>query len=164
MGNKRIKQTKYSSDETKEVKTLIILTVIIIAIAAGMYFLTDLSLKKKEANSNLEPNISYSVATIGTMFNRPDSEYYVFAYGASSEDSKLYEKLLSSYEDKEAAIKTYYIDLDLNFNNYALSDKSNKNPKNPEEVKINKAALILIKNGKVQKYFETTEEIEKALS
>ena len=74
------------------------------------------------------------------------------------------DSLYTNYEEKENSKKIYFIDIDNGFNEFIKSDKANKKPTNASEVKINNRALILIKDGKVSKYYETLEEIEKVLN
>ena len=160
MNNKRLKTKKYESEDTKEIKNLILITLGIIIIVLGFYFLTNKKLSKN--NSNVE--FDYSTITVGEIFNRPYSEYYVFLYDGSSESASSYKSLVSKYEEKEEAIKIYTVDLSQNLDNKYISEESNHNPSKPSEVKIKDSALILIKDGKVEKYFETDIEYEKVLN
>lgn len=164
MKNKKIRHIKETNDDTKEVKTLLIITLIIIVVAVGLYFLADSSLSKKKSEERTEATINYSEIMIGTMFSRPYSEYYVFAYKNDDENASKFDNLYTKYDDKEDNPKIYFIDLANSFNESVLSDVSNKKPVKAEDVKIKNYALILVKNGKVAKYYETVEEIEKALS
>ena len=68
MKKNKIKQVNYQSEDTKEIKNLIIIMIIIIVIALGLYFFTDFIMKKEDTN-NAEFN--YDECLIGTMFNRP---------------------------------------------------------------------------------------------
>ena len=49
------------------------------------------------------------------------------------------------------------------FNSAYLSETSNNKPTESSEVKINESALILIKDGKVEKYYESLEDYKNAL-
>ena len=161
MKNKKITGV---SEDTKEVKTLIIITLIIIVVSIGLYFLTDTLNNKKNADEATEAVINYTEITIGTMFTRPYEEYYVFAYPNDDDNAYKFDNLFAKYEEKEDHKKIYYVDLSKKFNDFVLSDKANKKPTKSTEVKIKDYALILIKDGKVSKYYEKISEIEKALS
>lgn len=166
MKNKKLKQTKRLSEDANEIRNLIIITIIIVLFTAGLYFLTDASLAKKK-NQNEEVSvaeISYDEITIGMMFSRPYNEYYIFAFKSDDKSANQYETLVSNYKSNEDAKKIYSIDLNLKFNSFVLSETVNKAPEKATDVKIKDKALFLIKNGKVLKYYETTSEIEKALS
>lgn len=159
-----INKKNNTSKDTNEIKTLIIITLIIIVVSVGLYFLTDKNLSKNNTGEIPDATISYSEILIGTMFSRPYEEYYVFIYSNEDKEVNKLDDLFTKYDEKEEAKKIYYVDLDNEFNKYVISDKSNQKPANPAEVKIKDRALVLIKDGKVSKYYETVKEIEKALS
>ena len=52
MKQKRLKTQRYDSEDTKEIRNLIIIAVILIALAVGLYFLTDTILSKKNYGRN----------------------------------------------------------------------------------------------------------------
>lgn len=161
MKNKKFKQNNNQNEDTQEIKTLLIITAVIIVVSLGLYLLTESQLKKEPEKVIPEATISTSEIMLGTMFTRPYNEYYVFIYGDA--ESTTLDKLFTDYEDKEDSKKIYYVNIDDNFNKYAKSDKSNKKPTSAQDLKIDTRALILIKDGKVSKYYETIEEIEKVL-
>ena len=160
MKKSKIKQVNYQSEDAKEIKNLIIIMIIIIVIALGLYFFTDFIMKKEDTN---KAEFNYDECLIGTMFNRPYDEYYVFAYSSDNEKANDYNTLKLNYEKKDDALKIYYVDMSTNWNNVYLSETSNANPTKPSEVKIKSSALFHIKNGKVSAYYETTEDYEKVL-
>ena len=104
----------------------------------------------------------YDIATIGTMFNRIEDEYYVLLY-SNKEDGTLLNSLLDSYRSKDEYVKTYYIDLDKKINSIALGDKLVKEPKNSNEVKVKGATLYKIKKAKVVECISSLEDIVKFL-
>ena len=133
---------------------------VVIAIAVGLFFLTNY-LNNKKATSNI--NIDYDTCIVGNMFNRPYNEYYVFLYSSTDKNASTYKGLITSYKDKDDALKVYYVDMNDKFNSAYLSETSNKKPTESSEVKINESALILIKDGKVEKYYESLEDYKNAL-
>ena len=163
MKQKKLKNGGYVNEDTKEIRNLIIITLVVIALALGLYFLTDKVLNK-DKTSETNTNVDYTTCLIGNMFNRPYDEYYVFAFSGEDENVSKYNSLISTYEKKDKALKIYKIDLDNNFNKNALSDTSNKKPTNAGDVKIKNSALLHIKNGKVVDYYESSSEYEKVLS
>ena len=62
------------------------------------------------------------------------------------------------------AKKIYFVDLSTKFNSPYVSDKSNKKPTKASEVQVKDSALVLIKNGKVSKYYESVTDYEKVLN
>ena len=68
MKKKKIKQISYESEDTKEIKSLIIITLIIVVLGIGLYFLTD-KVATKNNLTNVEFN--YEECLIENMFTRP---------------------------------------------------------------------------------------------
>ncbi len=163
MKQKKLKNGGYVNEDTKEIRNLIIITVVVIALALGLYFLTDKVLNKN-SSSDSSADVDYTTCLIGNMFNRPYDEYYVFAFRSEDDNASTYSSLISTYEKKDNALKIYMIDLSNNFNKSVLSDKSNKKPTSASDVKIKDSALIHIKNGKVVNYYESSSDYEKVLS
>ena len=158
---KRIKNGGYDNSDTKEIKNLILITLGIAALALGLYFLTDKVLNKETDQTSVD--FDYTTCTIGMMFNRPYSDYYVFAYDSTKEEASDYNTLILANEKKDDAKKVYFIDLSLKFNSDFVSDKSNTKPLTASEVKIKDSALIHIVDGKVANYYESVSDYEKVL-
>ena len=106
MKQKRLK--KYESEDSSEIRNLIIITVIIALIATGLYFLTEKVLNKKENNNTSEVTFNYDEATIGTMFNRPYDEYYAFIYDSTDDNSAVYNNIVKTYRAKDNAKNVIY--------------------------------------------------------
>lgn len=157
---KMLKQQKVVSEDVVQVKTLIILLLIVGVVCVGIYFLTDTMIKKESSKDNTtnEVKIDYDIATIGTMFNRIEDEYYVLMYSNEENGSDL-NSVLDSYRSSDNYIKTYYIDLDKKINSIALKDKLVKNPTNSNEVSVNGPTLFKIKDGKAIKTIDGIDNI-----
>lgn len=164
MKAKKMKKQKYINNDTKEIRTLIIITLAVVIIAGCLYFLTDKILNKKDEKETKEVTFNYDETIVGMMFNRPYESYYVFLYDKTSENATQYDTLLNNYRDKEDAVKVYYVDMCLKNNSIFFAEKSNPKAKSPEEVKIKDSALILIKNGEILKYYEKISDYEKVLN
>lgn len=162
-GQKRLKNGGYVNEDTKEIKTLIIITIAVVLLAIGLYFLTDVVLDKKD-DSSFDTEFNYDTCLVGNIFNRPYDEYYVFIYSSIDDDASTYDTLKTSYLKKDEAKKIYYVDLNNGFNSFVVSDTSNTKPKSASDVRVNKSALILIKDGKVSKYYETLDDYKKVLN
>ena len=161
--SKKLKQVKFENEDVAQIRNLIIIFIVVVLICVGVYFLTD-NMIKRESNSNnttQEVEIDYDIATIGTMFNRVEEEYYVLMY-SSEDDSKL-DSVLNKYRSSDDYIKTYFVDLDKKVNSTVLGDKLVKDPKNSKEVKVKGATLYKIKNGSVVKCYSGIEEITNVL-
>lgn len=162
--NNKIKQKKVLNEDMNLVRNIIILLIIVIGISIGIYFLTDNMIKKenKSNDTKTEIKIDYDIATIGTMFNRVEDEYYVLIYSKESDGSNL-DSVLATYRSSDNYIKTYYVDLDKKVNSYVLGEELNQKPNNSNEVKVKEATLYKINNGKVVKYYGGVENIVNIL-
>lgn len=162
--NNKIKQKKVLNEDMNLVRNIIILLIIVIGISIGIYFLTDNMIKKenKSNDTKTEIKIDYDIATIGTMFNRVEDEYYVLIYSKESDGSNL-DSVLATYRSSDNYIKTYYVDLDKKVNSYVLGEELNQKPNNSNEVKVKEATLYKINNGKVVKCYGGVENIVNIL-
>lgn len=160
----RIKKNKVVSEDELKVRTLIILLVVVVLACVGIYFLTDNMIKRdnKLEDTTKDVEISYDIATVGTMFNRIENEYYVLLY-SNENDGKDLNSVLDTYRSSDDYIKTYYVDLDSKFNNGVLGDTLVKKPKDSGEVKVKGATLYKLKDGKVIECITGIDEITDEL-
>ena len=163
--NNKIKQKRVISEDMTNIRNMFIILFIVVLVVVGLYYLTEnLVNKDKDNNTDIsEVLIDYDIATIGTMFNRVEDEYYVLIYSNETNGSDL-NSYLTTYRSSDDYIKTYYIDLDKKINSIAISDETNKYPTNSNEVKVNDATMYKIKNGKVVKTYCGVEDIKKVLN
>lgn len=163
--SKKLKQAKFENEDVAQIRNLIIIFVIVVLVCVGLYFLTDTMIKRESNNNDnttQKVEIDYDIATVGTMFNRIEEEYYVLMY-SSEIDSKL-DSVLNKYRSSDDYIKTYFIDLDKKVNSSVLGDKLVKEPKDSREVKVTGATLYKIKNGSVVKCYNGIDKITDVLS
>ena len=163
--NNKIKQKRVINEDMTNIRNMFIILFIVVLVVVGLYYLTEnLVNKDKDNNTDIsEVLIDYDIATIGTMFNRVEDEYYVLIYSNETNGSDLNSDL-TTYRSSDDYIKTYYVDLDKKINSIAISDETNKYPTNPNEVKVNDATMYKIKNGKVVKTYCGVEDIKKVLN
>ena len=162
---RKIKKTKYVNEDLEQVKKLIILLLIVSLLCVGLYFLAETLISNKAKNkteTKTEIKFNYDIATIGTMFNRPEKEYYVLIY-SNKDEGTTYNSLLNTYRSSDDYVKTYYIDLDLKMNNSAIKEELNKKPKTSNEVSVKGATLYKIKDGKVTNCYDTLETIKEII-
>ena len=162
--NNRIKQKRIVNEDMTYIRNLFILLVIVVLIVVGLYYLTERIVNKKSDEvTNKEVSINYDIATIGTMFNRVEDEYYVLIYSKETNGDDL-DSLLTAYRSSDDYIKTYYIDLDKKINSIAFSDTTVNNPDNASEVKVSGATMYKIKNSKVVNCYIGVDDIKKVLN
>lgn len=120
---------------------------------AGMF---EKGYEKPEGDSS---EFTYNTALIGTVFNRPENEYYV---AFDEEDgSKYFDSLLSLYK---GSLQVYNVNMSLGINAKYKSEFGNPKAIRPSELKIAVPTLIKIKNGSIVKYLESIDDIESELS
>ena len=159
-----LKQKRVINEDMTNIRNMVILLVIVIGVCIGIYFLTEYMIKRDSniSNTNTEAIIDYDIATIGTMFNRIESEYFVLLY-SSNDDGKNLDSVLSTYRSSDNYIKTYYVDLDKKINQIAISEETVRTPNNSNEVKVNGATLYRIKDGVVVNCYSGVDDITNAL-
>lgn len=166
---KKVDIDKYTSEESKEVKKFIIILLSIIVLVLAVYGITRLVNKDKDNNDDrtvTAGSIDYDKVSVGTLFNRADSEYYVIVYDGEAPNAIYYSALMNKYMDKEKSNKVYFCDLsnELNKKYYVGEDKdSNPNATTSSELAFKDLTLIKIKNGKIVKYLETLDTIKTEL-
>ena len=107
--------------------------------------------------------ISYEDATVGTIFNRPDTEYYVIFDDFTENPNQYLTSILFRYSNEEETLQIYKVDMSNGFNTKYAGEQGNPSAQKVEDVKINGVTLIKIVNGKNVKYIEGTTNIENEL-
>lgn len=165
---KKVNNT-YHSEEQTEIFRFIIILVVLILLVIVVYFFTRAFVTKDLFNKDEEKvtagAINYNVATIGTMLNRPESEYFVMIYNSENENASYYNSVVSKYKQNEKPLPVYFIDLNNELNKkYYDKDHSNLNTGNLDNFRVSDVALLRVKNSKVIKALEKEEEIAKELA
>ena len=107
--------------------------------------------------------ISYEDATVGTIFNRPDAEYYVVFDDFTENPNQYLTSILFRYSNEEETLPIYKVDMSNGFNTKYAGEQGNPSAQKVEDIKINGVTLIKIVNGKNVKYIEGTTNIENEL-
>ena len=107
--------------------------------------------------------ISYEDATVGTIFNRPDTEYYVVFDDFTENPNQYLTSILFRYSNEEETLPIYKVDMSNGFNTKYAGEQGNPSAQKVEDIKINGVTLIKIVNGKNVKYIEGTTNIENEL-
>ena len=100
MKNKKLKPIKYQNEDVNEIKTLIIITLIVILVAIGLYFLTDRILQNRTRDIPVPPTppISYTNTVVGRIFDKPYDEYFVFLFSSQDDRASLFNGLLRNFD------------------------------------------------------------------
>jgi hypothetical protein len=166
---KKLNIDKFETDESKEVKRFIIILLSIIVAVLAVYGITRLINKGKDEETEREVTageIDYDKVSVGTLFNRADSEYYVIVYDGEDANAIYYSALMNKYMNQDKAIKVYFCDLSNALNKkYYVGEEKDSNPKatKPSELALKDLTLIKIKKGKIVKYIESLDTIKTEL-
>ncbi len=151
------------NEDTDQIKKFVIILTCVALIAGLLYFVSSKFVIKdgiKEDDAVQEETIAYSNVDVGNIFNRPYDEYYVLAYDPDSLQAPLYASYLTTF-DKENS-KMYFLDLSSDINKKYVGD-GNASATNASEISLKEPTLIKIRDGKIEKYLETVEDIDKEL-
>lgn len=165
---KMIKQnTKYYTEEQEEIRKFVIIILAIIFVVAIVYFITDRFVDSNTNSSYVEGKINYDVLSVGTLLNRPYDEYYVVAYDKDNLEATNYSAMITSYMEKEASLKIYFLNLGNKINqkyyNVNSDNISNPNAKKISELDFGDLTLLKIQNGEIVSYIEGFNEISAIL-
>lgn len=159
MKKKKMKIEKYDNEEVNMVKKLIVILIVVVVFILGFYFLTD-KVVVKENKEEVKTEINYDTATVGTILNRPYDEYLVLLYNSKESEAAYYGTLLANYSGDK---KVYFVDLSLKTNEDYIGEKSSGKFSEVKEAMFSGPTLLKVKNGKVDKFIETKEEIKNNL-
>lgn len=156
---------KTANDEADQVKKFLLILVGVSLVAVALYFISKNYIVKdaelNNDNSTGEVTITYNNVNVGNVFNRPYDEYYVFAYDPNSLKASYYSALLNNFDTEKG--KIYFLDLSIGVNKEYIGETSNKDAKKANELSLKEPTLIQIKDGKIAKYYDTIEDIEKEI-
>ncbi len=151
-------------DNTNQIKKFIIILAGVAIVSVLLYFVSTKFLVGdgvEKPEEEKEVTISDTVIDGGHVFNRPYDEYYVFAYDREGLEEPIYTSLIDNAGDDKG--KIYYLDLGTKLNKQYVKEETNPKATKPSELAMKTPTLIKIKNGKIVKYLEDLESIEKEL-
>ena len=163
--DKKNKKKVEEVDEKAEIKSFIKTVIIVLVSFIVCYLLFFLMGKigmfekgyeKPEAESN---DFTYNTVIIGTVFNRPESEYYV-AFD-EEEGSVYFNTLINMYN---GSLHIYNVNMSLGINASHKGEVGNPKATKSSELVIATPTLIKIKDGKIVKYLEDIDKIKDELS
>lgn len=156
------KEVKQATPITSnEVTNLIKIVLIVSAVFLIFYGITIIVTKNKKASvpENTDAVIQYDEILLGTLFEQPNSEYYVLVTAADDEYLTTYTTYLSTYKTKENATRFYTSNLDSGFNKTYIAEESFINTNNLAELKFKESTLLKIKDKKIVSSYEGNVKI-----
>ena len=152
-------------DGMDELKKIILIFVIVLAVIGIVYGISKAFIKTNKDNSEtIKGQINYDVVSVGTMLNKNENEYYVICFGNSNPKAIYYEVIVNKYLASKKALKVYYCDIENKLNKDYVAqknDKVNPNATTLDNLKLGDITLLKVKRGKIVKYIDTIEESKK---
>ena len=167
---KKIKTEKYRSEEQTEMIRFVRILIIVIILILGIYFFTrifvtkDLLNNEEEEKEILEGTVNYNLTMIGSLFNKPESEYYVMIYNTENLRSIYYSGLMTNYARNENALKVYFADLDKELNQkFYDPENTNLDVTDISDLRVGDLTLLKIYLGRITDALTTEEDIANEL-
>ncbi len=167
--SKKLKEQKVLNDNELEIRNFFIILVIVLVIVLALYFASKAIVSKRsKTNTNTNTTateVDYSLATVGTILNRPYDDYYVMVYNSEDTDAIYYANLFTKYNSKENSLKIYFCDLNNPLNKDYISEEETGNPyaRTTDDFSFGKITLLRVRYGQVITYLEDIDQISNAL-
>ncbi len=159
-----MKKNNKSYNQDFEVGNLVKIILVILVVFGLFYVLTYYIQKNKktESNNNDTKNtittIQYDEILMGEILNQSENEYYVLL--VKNEDyTKTYKEYISKYSNGN---KFYYSLIDNGMNSRYLSDTSNLNVENIDELKVVGTSLVKVNSGKIIESYDGNSSVMQA--
>ena len=147
--------------EEHQVKSLIIITLILVVIITVIYLLSALFVTKELdwfENGKKEVELKDSNTILAAeSFKQKEEEYYVYFYDFDDEDTDI----ASSVSSKLSGAKVYKVDTGSALNSKYVSEETNKKAKKLEELKVKASTVIKVSGEQIVAYYENNEINDK---
>ena len=142
-----------------EIKRVIIISLVILIVLVGIYFLTEVILNKEDDDSDkvTENAIQYEEILAGESFNQSEDKYYVIYYDSTDEYSSI-SSLISSYQMNDKEVKLYSVDLSNGMNKSYVTD-GNVVTTNASSLRVKANTLLEFTSKKVTDVITDNDEI-----
>lgn len=161
------------ADDSNEVLNFIKILVVIVLLVGIVWLIAAVvnkEFKDEEDDSETEETATIQNDKIlaSSIFEKSDKTYYVFAYNADEDNSyaTYYSVLFSEYDyiEDEEKIPMYWVDLNDPLNKDVVAETvedENTKPQKYADLSIYSPALIRVKDGKLDKYYDGDYAIDK---
>ena len=133
-----------------------IITLLVVVVFGGLIYLMSALFVTKELNwFNKSTNTiikSSNVILAVEAFDQKEEEYYVYFYDFKEEDTDI-----TSLVTNSITTGLYKVDTSSALNSNYVSEESNKNAKNIQELKVKEHTLIKVSGDTIVEYYEEEE-------
>lgn len=144
-------------EEKNQIKSLIIITIVLVVIIGLIYLLSALFVTKEldwfEKDEQVKDTLATNTILASEIFKQTEEEYYVYFYDYKDED----DEIASAVNSNLSAAKVYKVDTGSALNNKYVSEESNKNAKKLEELKVKASTVIKVSGEEIVAYYENDE-------
>lgn len=148
-----------------EINRLIRIAFVVIFIFIMLYLVIGIFITKeivlpRGGNKSTDSEIKTDTTNIlaNSVFDKKEKEYYVYFYDFKNENTEIADIVSNKLSSKTI----YKVDTAEVLNkNYVVEDKSNKEAKKIEDLKVKENTIIKIKDKEIVEYYEGLEEIKK---
>lgn len=159
---------KVQTTEQSELKSFFIVIFVVVLCVLGLWLVTDKVVnkdKEEEKEQEVVGAINYDVASVGTLFNRPQSTYYAVIYDTTSDKAYEMSSLVTAYKAVEGSLHIYTVDLSdyMNKKYYDPAAVDTKVKTYSDDIRFGDATLVKIKDGKIVKYIEDHAKMKAEL-
>lgn len=146
--------------EKNQIVILIRIIILLVFIFAIIYLLSSLFITKEldwfnKEDSQTENRIPANSILASAIFKQPEEEYYVYFYDFNDEDSNI----ATAISSKLSGTKVYRVDTSSALNKKYVSEDSNREAKNLDELRVTIPTVIKINHEEIIAYYEKTEII-----
>lgn len=150
--------------ETNNMKKMFYIIFGLITFFAILYLLLGIFVTKEikwfdktnEKSQTNESNVTNSILA-SNIFKQAPEEYYVYFYDFSDEDQEISSAISANITN----LQVYRVDTGSAMNSKYVSDTTNKDAKNLEQLKVKAPTLIKITADTITEYYESSEIINK---
>lgn len=147
------------TNEGNQIKSLIIITCVLVFIICAIYVLSALFItkeldwfdKKEEETQTLVSNTILA----SEIFKQKEENYYIYFYDYTDEDTEI----TNTINSKLSSSKVYKVDTSSALNKKYISEESNKSAKKLEDLKVKSPTVIKISGDEISEYYEKNEII-----
>lgn len=136
-----------------EIKNFILISIIVVVIVLIFFWLTSIRINKpyKPIIPKEYPpaEISYSKILMGSIFEMPEKNYYVYVI---NDGNPYYKSLLDVNEN---GYRYYEVDLNSFFNQAYFSETSSQ-----KDLRFARDTILLLRDGKIVEFLDNKEKVE----
>jgi len=149
--------------EKNEIKSLLVITLVLVVIIAIIYLLSALFVTKEldwfdndKDNEETETLVDNTILASET-FKQKEEVYYVYFYDYDEEDTEISSSVSNTLSNE----KVYKVDTGSALNNKYVSEESNKKAKKLEDLKVKAPTVVKVSGEQIVEYYEGDEITEK---